>query len=498
MSIHPSSLRPYVFGYFATTQSWKDVMHIQWVCEFLDVIRNHESTFRFVEQMSFSEQKIHRFVVTQQQPQKRFASQTRMKTDKHTGLPYASFDWQTPLGICRFLEDIHTSGKLPQVFVRYVPLHDTMQQRIAEVFLGRRYFEEYIVGRKWNDATRILCSRMSSRESVEEVRKLILELDEWTYPSSVEELERSIFSNRKRGTLELLKEIRDISNELRTFLKSGTLDSAKVESRLSRMEKIVRISESDIVEVSPEEFRDVFHTSMSSSSSPSTNHELQEEYDRLVQLLEKHKIDYIQVPNQSLELLQSFISDQLSRQQKLAITIFDELSSNAEKFAAENELDKIQKKVETAKRKQFEFDTFFNERVCLLESHRTFIEEVRTRLVERYRNIDFNSTFSKLPFKTRRLFPDSEIGAFIQSSNTHYQCWISTVRGDTSIDYFKIQSVRKGICTLLESYKCIPSLLFLFHFGYQRFLQWDDMKNALYSFLLQLDCSVCEVKSGLI
>jgi len=282
MSIH---LSPYVFGYFTKTQTWNDVKHIPWVAEFLVVLEKHKPTLRFVQSTNLSEQTLHRFVTTQHQPQKRFASQSRMQTDKHAQLPYCTFDWQTPFGICRFLEEIRSGTKVPNVFVKYAPLHDTLKQRMSEVLLGRKQFEDFIVGRKWIDASNVLFAQTSSREHLEHVRKLVLELKAWTYPSSVEELERQIFSDRKRTTLELLHEIRDISNELKTFLKNGTLDVSKVESRLSRMDKIIELgSNTNLVEVSPDEFENVFRVEL---PDPSPNNNLQDEYDRLVRLLEQ-------------------------------------------------------------------------------------------------------------------------------------------------------------------------------------------------------------------
>jgi hypothetical protein len=484
-----------VFGYFTKTQTWNDVKHVSWVAEFFDVLSKHEPTFRFVQSINLSEQTVHRFINTQQQPQKRFASQSRMQSDKHVHLPYSTLDWQTPFGICRFLEEIRTGSKLPNVFVKYAPLHDTTRQRVSEVVLGRRQFEELIVGRKWTDASNVLFTRMSSREHFEHVRKLVLEVTTWTYPSSVDELERQLFSDRKRTTLELLNEIRDISNELKTFLKNGTLDVLKVESRLLRMDKIVQLGTStNLVEVSPDEFQNVFHVQ---TLEPSLNNHLQEEHDRLVRLLEEHKIDYIQVPSNNLEQLQTFIQEQITRQQQLARTLFDESVSNAEKFAAENELDKIQKKVETAKRKQFTFETFMNERWQVVEELRPFVEQVRTKLVERYKDVSSETPFVKMPFKTRRLFPDSEIGAFVSQSSTHMKCWLSVVRNESHTNYLKFADVRKSLCTLFESCKWVPALLFLCHFGRTCCLDMDDLKLGVFTFLLQLDTNVHEHKSGL-
>ena len=491
MSIY---LSPCVFGYFTKTQTWNDVKHIPWVADFLDVLSKHKPTFRFVQSSNLSTQTLHRFTTTQQQPQKRFASQTRMQTDKHVHLPYSTLDWQTPFGICRFLEEIRTMSKLPNVFVKYAPLHDTARQRVAEVLLGQTKFDELIVGRKWTDASNVLFARMHSREFLEHVRKLVSELETWTYPSSVEELERSIFSNRKRSTLELLNEIRDISNELKTFLKNGTLDVSKVESRIFRMDKIVQLgSSTNLVEVSPDEFQNVFRVQ---TPEPSPNVVQQEEHDRLIRLLEQHKIDYIQVPSNNLEQLQTFITEQLARQQQLARTLFDESVSNANKFAAENELDKIQKKVETAKRKQFGFETFMNERWQVVEELLPFTEQVRTKLVERYKDVSSETPFVKLPFKTRRLFPDSEIGAFVSQSNTHMKCWLSVVRNESSINYLKFADVRKSLCTLFESCKWVPALLFLGYFG-RTCLDMDDLKLGVFTFLLQLDTNVHERKTGL-
>lgn len=489
MLIH---LSPYVFGYFSKTQTWNEVKHIVWVSEFLDVLSKHEPTLRFVQTTNLSDQTVHRFVNTQQQPQKRFTSQSRMHADKHVCLPYSSLDWQTPFGICRFLEEIRTGSKLPNVFVKYAPLHDIQKQRISEVLLGQTKFNELIVGRKWTDASNVLFARMCSREHIEHVRRFVTEVTTWTYPSSVEELERQIFSDRKRTTLELLNEIRDISNELKTFLKHGTLDVSKVESRLSRMDKIVQLgSGTNLVEVSSDEFQNVFRVQ---TVEPCPNN-VQEEHDRLVRLLEQHKIDYIQVPSNNLEQLQTFIADQIARQQQLARTLFDESVSNAEKFAAENELDKIQMKVETAKRKQFGFETFMNERWQVVEDLRPFAEHVRTKLVERYKDVSSETPFAKLPFKTRRLFPDSEIGAFVSQSSTHMKCWLSMVRNESPTNYLKFADVRKSLCTLFESCKWVPALLFLCHFG--RTCLLDDVKLGVFTFLLQLDTNVHDRKSGL-
>jgi hypothetical protein len=258
------------------------------------------------------------------------------------------------------------------------------------------------------------------------------------------------------------------------------------------MDKIVHLgSSTNLVEVSSDEFQNVFHVEM---SEPSPNN-LQEEYDRLVRLLEQHKIDYVQVPSNNLEQLQTFIEQQLARQQQLARTLFDESVSNAEKFAAENELDKIQKKVETAKRKQFEFEPFTNERWQKLEELRPFVDQVRTKLVERYKDVSSETPFVKMPFKTRRLFPDSEIGAFVSQSSTHMKCWLSVVRNEPSENYLKFPNVRKSLCTLFESCKWVPSLLFLCHFG--RLCLTDDIRLGVFTFLLNLDTNVHEHKSGL-
>jgi hypothetical protein len=486
-------LNPYLFGYFSKCQTWKDVQHLTWVREFLDVIEKHEPTRKYLQKTQLSAQTVHRFTTTQQQAQKRFASQTRMRVDRHTNMPYASLDWQTPLGIVRFVEEICAgpSGKIPEVFVRFVPKHDTLNQRLAEVCLGRANFETLLLERKWIDAQRVLAANMC-RARNEYVRKLILEVDSnWSYPASVSELERLIFSSRKRSTLELLKEIRDVSTELKTFLQNGSLDAAKIQTRLNRMDRIVQIGSSlDVVEVTADDFQSVFVPPKEQDRSDRAD--LQEECDRLSRLLEQHKIDYIRVPSNSIEQVQTFIAEQIARQQQLARVILDDSSSNADKFTAENEIDKIQKKVETAKRKQFEFDVFMNERIGVLHSLRDFGDQIRSKLVERYKDVDATKPFAKLPFRTRRLFPDSDIGAFVQESNTHFQCWLSAVRGDTSVDYFKYANVRKGMGMLLENHKVIPALLFLFHFGYERFLQAEDTRASTYSFLLHASPSLRE------
>lgn len=493
-------LSPYVFGYFSKTETWEDVKHIPWVSEFIDVLQRHEPTRRFLQSTNLSAQTLHRFTNTQLQPQKRFASQTRMQTDKHTHLPYSTLDWQTPFGICRFIEEIR-SVQVPRVFVKYAPRHDTLRQRVAEVMLGRTKFEELIVGRKWNDAAHILFVQTCSRDSVEHVTRLVNELTElgtWPYPSSVHELEQTIFSNRKRTTLELLHEIRDISHELKSFLKHGTLDVSKVESRLTRMDKIISIgSSTNLAELSSEEFQNVFRVQQTHQPSPDpSDTNLKEECTRLERLLEQHKIDYVQVPNKSLEELQTFISVQLERQRVLARTFFDESSSNAEKFDAENQLDAIQKKVETAKRKQFAFEPFLHERLQVLESVRPFAEQVRTKLVDRYKDVSPDTPFVKLPFKTRRLFPDSEIGAYVSKSNTHFRSWLAAVRADTSVDYLKYPDIRTSLCVLFESCKWVPCLLFLFHLGTDAWTRYDDLKTSVHAFLLQLDTNVHERKSG--
>jgi hypothetical protein len=259
------------------------------------------------------------------------------------------------------------------------------------------------------------------------------------------------------------------------------------------MDKIVHLgSSTNLVEVSSDEFQNVFHVQTVSEPGPNN---LQEECDRLVRLLEQHKIDYVQVPSNNLKQLQTFIEQQLARQQQLARTLFDESVSNAEKFAAENELDKIQKKVETAKRKQFEFEPFTNERWQVLEELRPFVDQVRTKLVERYKDVSSETPFVKMPFKTRRLFPDSEIGAFVSQSSTHMKCWLSVVRADFSVDYLKFPNVRKSLFTLFESCKWIPGLLFLCHFG--RTCLTDETRLGVFTFLLNLDTNVHEHKSGL-
>lgn len=475
---------PCVFGYFAKRCTWEEAStREEWVREFLDVIQKHTPTQTFVHNSTLSDGTIQRFVTTQLQPPKKVSALHRFRSRiTHDNLPYESLDWQTPLGICRFLEEIAAgpSGKIAELFVRFVPRHDTLAQRAAELHLGKQNFDRFVVKRKFNDALRIL--RVPTKSEFEQTKRLVTSVVTWTYPDSLEHFEQELFQNRKRGTLELLAEIRDLSNELRTFLQTHTLDEAKVQSRLTRMDKIVHIGSNpeNIVELTPEEFEQVFHTTKEDGTTTPNTDELVRECERLAKLLEQHRIDYVQVPNESLAQLQSFIEQQTAAQQRCVKILFDESASNAEKFRAENDIDKIQKKLETAKRKQFDFPEFMHEQYEKLESFRSQSERTRSDLNELTKTVDPLVPFSKLPFRVRR-----NIDSFAQSSNTHLKCWIDIIRQDDSIDYFKYANIHKSIEQVFETNKKTLGLMIAFHFGPERCMEMCT--SAFRSFLLSLE-----------
>ena len=472
---------PYVFGYFSKRCTWEEACSKEeWVRELMNVLRKHLQTHTFLHNCTFSDMVIQRFVTTQQQPPRKVSALARFKNRiSHDHLPYESLDWQTPLGICRFLEEITAgpSGKVAEFFVRFVPRNDIFAQRASEVHLGKENFEKLVVKRKFLEASRIL--RLPTKSDYEQTKRLVASVTDWTYPDSLEHFEREAFQNRKRGTLELLQEIRDISNELRSFLQTGTLDESKVQMRLTRMEKIIQIGSDpeNIVELAPNEFEQVFRRV---TPNDPQDHHLTRECERLAKLLEQNRIDYVQVPIDSLQQLQTFIEQQAAAQQKCVQILFDESTSNADKFRAENDIDKIQKKLETAKRKQFDFPDFLHARLEKLEQLRPSTEQTRTGLDELLKDLDPYVPFLKLPFRVRR-----NIDPFAQTSNTHLQCWLAIVRQDQSIDYLKNPHVRKSIEQIFETKKVTQGLLFTFHLGHERCMEM--FTTTFRSFLLSLD-----------
>lgn len=479
---------PYVFGYFSKRCTWEEASaREEWVRELLDVVRKHTPTQTFVQNCSLSDGSVQRFVTTQLQPPKKIAALHRFQSRiAHDHLPYESLDWKTPLGICRFLEEVAAgpSGKIAELFVRFVPRNDYITQRAAELHLGKDNFEKLILKRKFHDALRLL--RTPTKGEFEQTKRLVgsVPMTEWTYPDSLEHFERELFRNRKRSTIELLTEIRELSNELRTFLETHTLDETKVRSRLLRMDKIIHIGSNpdNIVELAPNEFEQVLRADLSRmDSSPNINtDELVRECERLAKLLEQHRIDYVQVPNHSLQQLQTFVAQQTAAQQACVKILFDESSSNADKFRAENDIDKIQKKLETAKRKQFDFPEFAHEQVQKLDSLRPQSERVRAELNELLKDIHPLTPFSKLPFRVRR-----NVDPFAQPSNTHLQCWLAVLRQDHSIDYLKYTDIRKSMEQVFETRKRTQGLLLTFHFGHERCM---EMFSASFrSFLLSLE-----------
>ncbi len=479
---------PFLFGYFARKCTWEEASAKEdWVREFLHVIQRHTPTRTFLEHCTFSDGIIQRFVTTQLQPPKKVSALHRFQNRiSHDSLPYESLDWQTPLGIVRYLEEIAAgpSGKVAELFVRFVPRNDVSAQRAAELCLGKENFEKFVVKRKFHEALRIL--RTPSKQNFERIKRLVSQQQtEWTYPDSLEQFEIEIFQNRKRGTLELLEEIRDLSNELRTFLKTHTLDESKVQSRLTRMDKIIRIGSNpeNIVELTPDEFERVFRTQDDDNSrQPTTvvDDNLVQECERLAKLLEQHRIDYVQVPNGSLQQLQTFIHQQTEKQQACAKILFDESSSNADKFRAENDIDNIQKKLETAKRKQFDFPEFSHEQIQKLERLRPRSEQNRNELIALLKDMNPLTPLSKLPFRVRR-----NVDAFAQPSNTHLQCWLSVVRQDSSVDYLKYKEICKSVEHIFETNKVSQGLLLAFHFGYERCM--EKFTSSFRSFLLTLE-----------
>lgn len=476
---------PCMFGYFSARCTWEEACSKEvWVRQLLHTVRTHTPTHHFIEQTNISPQTSSRFITTQLQPPKKVSALHRFQNRiSHDHLPYESLDWQTPLGICRFLEEVAAgpSGKIAEVFVRFVPRHDLLTQRASELFLGKQKFEALLVKRKFQEAARIL--RLPTKSDYEQTKRLVASVTDWTFPESLEHFERELFQNRKRGTLELLQEIKDISNELRTFLETNTLDETKVQIRLSRMEKIIHIGSQpdNIVELTPDEFEQVFRSITPPPPVPhSDTQDLVRECERLVKLLEQHRIDYVQVPNDSLEQLQTFLEQQTAAQQKCVQILFDETSSNVEKFRAENDIDKIHKKLETAKRKQFDFPDFLQEQLQKLERFRLQSEQTRLEFNELLKDLDPFVPFSKLPFRVRR-----NVDPFVQPSNTHLQCWLQVIRQDHSIDFLKYTEIRKSIEQIFETKKVTQGLLFTFHFGHERCM--EIFSSAFRSFLLSLD-----------
>lgn len=447
-------MNPLLFGYTNDeTVSW--YVHIQ------SILENHASVKRYIQTRiaNIRPQAIHRFVTTQKSVAQTVAAKRKWNS-KFTGqqaLPYEMLDI-TPLGLCRHIEEIACT-KIPEFFVRFVPKNDYPTQWMHGLILGHDGFDQ-LLKREFTDAFRKIRLHESSKNPEDIIRHLPENIRhdlENGCIHDIQHFERVLFSNRKCATLEMIREMKCIANDLNDFI-SKTQECtnairAKIQSRINHIHKVLS-TESVVVDVSEDEWKSVVNQPhMQMAAPPQTTNQTNEliaECERLCELLKAHKIDYIKVPSDPVQL-QEYIDEQRRRQVEFAQILFDDSKGVAQKFDAENQIEKLQEIIETAQRKQFDDPVYLHRVLEKFERNiQPKILEIKEALRQKYMDIDRNVPYTKLPFKIRRLFT-SDVTSFIAQSNTHFKCWLEVIQNH-EIEYFiKVKEVRDAIERLFRT-----------------------------------------------
>ncbi len=445
--------------------------HIQPPSEFVEILSVHSNVFQFVQHVSSS---------TQTRPEARRAF---LRKQANAKLRVEPSDFKSPLGICRYFTEIASaqSNAIHPFFTRFVTPQNLSLQWLNGLYLGPDGFQE-LLAQHYNEAARLVRSRMDScykarKKYMDWIEQALSDLGVEKFVrtiSTVADLEAYAVRKPDGARTAIFENLSDVLRELEVFVRQCP-DKILCKSIDRKMKKIQTVVEGlQTVPVDVLLTTATTNITTATTTVDETNTVPMKEYERLCGLLEKHKIDYVEVPSDSLQEVQAYIQKQEVLQQKFVRVLFTDDSSDRDKFEAENEIERIQKNLDTAQRRQFEFQEFLEAQQGLLaETFRPKIEAAREKYVSLVTqlNLDRSVPKNQLAYRVRsKLFADSDVGPFVSSTSAS-RFWWSVIDNNMvqTEQILKMQEVRKAIGQVWESkdpQKLGIGCLFYFHIPY--------------------------------
>jgi hypothetical protein len=390
----------------------------------------------------------------------------------------------SPLGICRYFVEITSaqSNAVHPLFTRFVPPQHVLVQWLNGLYLGPDGFRE-LLAEHYNEAARLIRIRMDScyktrKKYTDWIEQALNELGIETFVrtiSTVADLEAYILKTPDGARTAIFENLNDVLRELEVFARQcpDKILCKSIDRKVKKIQAVVEgLKTADAVQLE-------VPTTMSPTDDDVVVREdvvPMKEYERLCGLLEKHKIDYVDVPSDSLQAVQAYLQKQEALQQQCVHVLFSEDAHDRDKFEAENEIERIQKNIDTAQRRQFEFREFLEaQQGFMSETFRDKIEAARTRyvtLAAQLNYVDRSVPKNKLAYRIRsKLYADSDVGPFVSSTSTSsaQSFWWSVIDNQSVEHLLKMQEVRRAIAQVWESkdpQKLGIGCLFYFYVSY--------------------------------
>lgn len=383
----------------------------------------------------------------------------------------------SPLGVCRYVIEIASAQThtIHSFFTRFVPRNDVRLQWLHGLYLGPDGFQE-LVNKNFNEAARLVRMRTQNRTDtarcLEWIDKALTTLPVNTFCQTIQtlsQLETWILHRPDEACTEIVRDLQCVLKELDQFVKTCTdgLLCKRIERKMKRITSVVDgLRCSDVQHVFLEQVQQHVqqHVQEDVGGGEGEDHQFVEkkEYNRLCDLLEKHNIDYIEIPSDSLEKIRAFIEDQKQKQQVYVRVLFsdeEDVNDAKRKFEAENQIEHLQKNIDTAERKQFEFQEFVeSQKACMEVKYRDGLEQVRQKYLAMIQEFNLPPVEfvqpHKLSYKVRStLFADSDTGPLVATSTAALKCWWALVHSQTEQvhAFLKVQEVRKALLQIWES-----------------------------------------------
>lgn len=377
-------------------------------------------------------------------------------------------DFHSPLGICRYVMSITSIQIIHPFFTRFVPSKNKTLQWLNGLYLGPDGFQE-LLHKNFNEAARLVRTRMDDaktrKKHTEWVEKALNELGAKDFArtiSTIAELESYIVKKPDGARTAIVENLVDVILELEAFVRNCTngILCKSIERKIKKVKNVVEGLQTT-------EDPNVLLFSPQPPLLPPSPQQIQDtvvpmkEYERLCGLLEKHKIDYVEVPSDSLHEIQTYIQKQEALQQTFVRVLFSDDAVDRDKFEAENQIERIQKNLDAAQWKQFAFAEFLQAQQDFMnERFGSAVERVRAAYVEQLEAAGIDSStvvtahIQRVPYKTRtQVFNDTDVGPFIGQSNTVLKMWLACVvhRRHELPNLLRIEEVRRAVTLVWES-----------------------------------------------
>jgi hypothetical protein len=429
-------------------------MNVKVPSEFEDILSVHERVSSFV-----------RVILSEARPE---SKRCFLRNQTNPKLRFDTNDFISPLGICRYVMAVTSaqSNQMHPFFTRFVPPKNNTLQWLNGLYLGPDGFQE-VLQKNFNEAARLVRTRMADsgkmkKTHTEWVEKALSELGVQKCIqtiSTIAELESYIVKRPDGAQTAIVENLLDVISELEAFVQhcSNGVLCKSIERKVKKVKSVVEGLQQTTF------FQPVQQQQPVEQQVREENVVPMKEYERLCGLLEKHKIDYVDVPSDSLQELQTYIQKQEALQQTFVRVLFADDSPDGKKFEAENHIERIQKNLDTAQRKQFDFHEFLRaQQDFMAEQFGPAVERVRAAYVEQLHSANIGGgTFDvvvvahiqqKLPYKTRtQVFNDSDVGPFIGQSNTLLKTWLACVNNQNCETFLRIEEVRRCVGQVWES-----------------------------------------------